>query len=190
MKKMIYRVNHISKKGYQTVNKDIFKYLNGEEAGFAILYKSFKKVNPKYYDNFFKKFCNNDANTIRLVGDLYLEKSKIKWEMGNQTFNIDNYAIFDPNLSLTAKGILFYMLTKSNEWKFYIYKIAEDTQLSQAQVNEAIDELIANKYLTKKKVINGKKFYYDFSVYEVPYGFELDLKEVKVNENNIQNKQK
>jgi DNA-directed RNA polymerase subunit N (RpoN/RPB10) len=81
------------------------------------------------------------------------------------------------------------MLSKSDNWQFYISKIAEDTQLSQEQVNKAIDELVANKYLTKKKVINGKKFYYEFNVYEVPFGFELNFKEVMNNENNIPNKQ-
>ncbi|MGB9680553.1 MAG: hypothetical protein ACPL3A_11400 [Thermoanaerobacteraceae bacterium] len=57
------------------------------------------------------------------------------------------------------------------------------------QFNKTIDELIKNKYLTKKKVREGKKFYYDFNVFEVPFSFKINFKDVKSNENNIQNKQ-
>ncbi|MGJ7044631.1 hypothetical protein [Thermoanaerobacterium thermosulfurigenes] len=183
---MIYRVNHNIEGDYIGINKDVFKYLNADEAGFAMLHSLLKKTNPKFY----QKHCNNNINDIELVRNSFFEKDKIKWEMGNKFTNIDNYSLLDPNLSLLSKGVLFYMLTKSNNWQFYISTMAKDMQISPQRVNKAIEELISNKYLTRKKIKRGNINCYDFTVYELPYGFELNFKEVKNDENNIQNEQK
>lgn len=182
---MIYRVNHVDSP-FEFKN-DAFKYLNAEEIGINLLLFYLKK---KKKERYFFNFCNeNDKDKVMEVYKSYIDKKKLKKEISDKSTIIDTYFISDPNLSLLSKGILLYMLTKPNNWQFYISTIAKDTHVSPQKVNKAIEELTANKYLTRKKIKRGHIKCYDFTVYEVPYGFELDLKEVNNNENNIPNKQ-
>ncbi|MGJ7044632.1 hypothetical protein [Thermoanaerobacterium thermosulfurigenes] len=89
---------------------------------------------------------NKDINIYRIT--------KIK----NFT-QLDKGFIFDDRLSLNAKGILFYMLSKPNYWQFYVTEIKKDLDVSRKLIWAGLDELEKYGYI-KKKMVNKRKNQY------------------------------
>ena len=54
---------------------------------------------------------------------------------------IDNSAIRDISISLTARGLLHYMLSCSQDWKFSIEGLCKGTNTKFAKLNACIKEL-------------------------------------------------
>lgn len=83
---------------------------------------------------------------------------------------LDNYSIRDENLSLTARGLLHYMLSCSPDWKFSIEGLCKGTNTKLTKLNTCMKELINQGYL-KKNVIRdekGKILGFDWIVSEEP----------------------
>lgn len=78
---------------------------------------------------------------------------------------ISNHILNDNNLSLKAKGLIAFMLSKPDKWKFSIEAIATQCKEGVSVVKAAVKELQQNKYLkicpvkNKKGVIQRWEYY-------------------------------
>jgi hypothetical protein len=86
-----------------------------------------------------------------------------------------NYAVIntgflkDKNLSLKAKGLLAYILTLPDDWKIYINELASHHKDGKDSVSNTLNELIKNKYISRKIIREGGKFKgYSYKVFEIP----------------------
>lgn len=75
--------------------------------------------------------------------------------------------IEDNKLSAGAKGVLLYMLSKSDEWQFYETEICTHFLDGHKNIKKYIKELIDNGYIERKKDRNKEgKIYYEYYIYE------------------------
>ena len=80
-----------------------------------------------------------------------------------------NY-INDRNLSLKAKGILFFLLSQPSTWDPTEAKIVNYASDSLTAVRSGIKELIKHGYLTRQRIRepNGNLAQIKYSVYKEP----------------------
>lgn len=73
-------------------------------------------------------------------------------------------------LSLKAKGLLTYLLSKPDDWKVYLQQLKNSSTDSRDSINSAMKELINKKYITRirKPKEKGKFKGHDYTVYEKP----------------------
>jgi len=82
---------------------------------------------------------------------------------------ISNYHLHDKNLSFKAKGLLSYMLSLPDNWKFSIKGISICSKESEKTVRTVLKELEQRKYLIIVKKQNELgRFIYEYLVYEKP----------------------
>jgi hypothetical protein len=84
---------------------------------------------------------------------------------------IPNGFLKDNNLSLKAKGLLAYFLSKPDDWEFYVSEIQKNCKDGRDGITTAINELEKARYIKKEiKRCDGGKFTggYDYSVFETP----------------------
>ncbi len=75
----------------------------------------------------------------------------------------------DRNLSALAKGILLYILSKSDDWQFYETEIKAHFTDSIKIIRKGIQELIDKGYIERAKFRNSKgQFLYSYDIYETP----------------------
>lgn len=89
----------------------------------------------------------------------------------NNYSTVHNGFINDKNLSLKAKGLLLYFLSKPDDWDFYLKEIAKNSKDGVESISAGIKELEEYGYIKKniKRSEQGKLCGgYDFSVYEEP----------------------
>lgn len=65
----------------------------------------------------------------------------------------------DMKLSLRAKGVFAYMESKPKNWKFSSDRIAGDSKDGRRVVLNALNELIDNGYVSRRKSGDGRMFY-------------------------------
>jgi transcription initiation factor IIE alpha subunit len=90
-------------------------------------------------------------------------------ERTNGSFvQVDKSFIDDNKLSAGAKGVLLYMLSKSDDWQFYETEICNHFSDSIKTIKKYIKELIDNKYIyrERKQKSDTKRFYYEYEIYE------------------------
>lgn len=82
---------------------------------------------------------------------------------------ISNAALRDKELSLTARGLLAFMLTFADEWSFNFETIADQTGASKHEVREAIKELKLAGYIEiiQEKNQAGKFTTKTYEVFEI-----------------------
>ena len=100
-----------------------------------------------------------------------LRKQKVR-----QYTTVDNYFIDDINLSLKGKGLLLFMLSKPDEWKFNYKNFIKSLPEGEKSIRSAIKELETLKYL-KRERIKDEKNYYDwiYYIYEKPFDYDLKM---------------
>lgn len=89
----------------------------------------------------------------------------------NPYVTINKYYIYDNRLSLKAKGLMSYFLSRPNDWDFYAEEIKKHTTDKDTSISGAIKELIDYGYIRRetKRGDKGKfKGGYDYSVFETP----------------------
>lgn len=81
---------------------------------------------------------------------------------------IDNGLLRATDLSLTAKGLLSYMLSFPDDWKFTVKDLEQGTDTKRTKLMTALEEL-EKAHLVERKIsrVNGK-FVVDFDIYESP----------------------
>lgn len=82
---------------------------------------------------------------------------------------IDKSAIYDDSISFKAKGILLYLLSRPDGWKFYETEIAKNAKDGLDSVRSGIKELIEAGYIERHRTRNEKGYLdqYDYTIYEV-----------------------
>ena len=83
---------------------------------------------------------------------------------------INKLGIQDPNLSWAAKGLLAYLLSLPDDWKFNVKGLCLLCKESKLAVTNALKELEENRYLIiEKGHSKDGKFLYNYIVYEKQY---------------------
>ena len=78
---------------------------------------------------------------------------------GKNNFTIiSNVAIRDNELSLTARGLLVYMLSCTDEWVFTFERMQKETNTKRQTFTNAMNELIKCGYIKKIEQRNGGRF--------------------------------
>lgn len=86
------------------------------------------------------------------------------------SFILDKTFIDDPNLSLKAKGIMAYLLTKPDTWHVVQQDIVKHCADGRRSVSAGIKELMEAGYMVRFPVRNTRRHMmrWDYDVYEVP----------------------
>jgi predicted transcriptional regulator len=96
---------------------------------------------------------------------------RVKKDKNNPYLILNKFFIYDKRLSLKAKGLMSYFLSKPDDWEFYIKEICKYTKDKEKCITNTIKELIQCGYVERElKRINDGKFAggYDYEVYEIP----------------------
>ena len=90
-------------------------------------------------------------------------------EVSNYTI-MSNYHLTDPNLSLKAKGIMSYMLSRPDNWDFTIEGLACQNKEGSDAIVRIIRELKAQGYITRSRTRNqaGKFTDMEYNILECP----------------------
>lgn len=76
----------------------------------------------------------------------------------------------DENLSLSAKGLLAYMLSKPKNWYFTAQKLEIETNTKRLKLETALNELEYFGYLKRERCReNGRLGKMKFEVFDIPY---------------------
>jgi len=83
---------------------------------------------------------------------------------------LDKQFIDNPGLSLQAKAVLTYLLSKPDDWRVYENDIVHHCTNGKRAVRTAIKQLISLGYMirTQARTEDGKFQGYDYNVYERP----------------------
>lgn len=89
----------------------------------------------------------------------------------NPYIMVNKHYIYDNRLSLKAKGLMSYFLSRPDNWEFYVSEIKKHTTDKDKSISGGIKELIQYGYIQrKKKRSKSGKFEggYEYTVYETP----------------------
>ena len=75
---------------------------------------------------------------------------------------VHNNLILDESISWKAKGILLYMLSRPNDWKFNIKEISKNAKDGTDSVKYGLQELVKAGYISRKRNSDGTLDYYIF----------------------------
>ncbi|AWZ50005.1 replication initiation and membrane attachment (plasmid) [Clostridiaceae bacterium 14S0207] len=92
-------------------------------------------------------------------------------DKGNPYIMLNKHCIYNANISLKAKGLMAYFLSRPDHWEFYQAEILQNCKDGKDSLLSAIKELEKNGYIKrnfkrdkKGKLLGG----YDYEIYEVP----------------------
>ena len=97
---------------------------------------------------------------------------------------MSNHHLTDPNLSLKAKGLMSYMLSRPDNWDFTIEGLARQNMEGADAIARIIRELEARGYVIRSRTRNkaGKFTDMEYSILECP----LDIADVQtITEENV-----
>ncbi|NFM30640.1 DnaD domain protein [Clostridium botulinum] len=90
---------------------------------------------------------------------------------------LNKYFVYDGRLSLKAKGLMSYFLSRPDNWEFYSSEIEKNCKDGEKAIRTAIKELETNGYIERllKRDSNGKLIGgYDYTIYEIPQNIKSD----------------
>jgi DnaD/phage-associated family protein len=96
---------------------------------------------------------------------------RVKKDTDNPYLVINKSFIYDSRLSLKAKGLMSYFLSRPDDWEFYSYEISKHCTDKKDALSRAIKELVRCGYIQRnhKRDSNGKLMGgYDYIIYETP----------------------
>jgi hypothetical protein len=91
-------------------------------------------------------------------------------EKGNTPFTrTENATMQDDRLSWKARGLLAYMLSKPDDWKFYVEELVKHTTDGENSTRTGIIELEKLGYIKRYPIKEkGKIISWAMDIYEVP----------------------
>lgn len=96
--------------------------------------------------------------------------SVFKIEKNKNYTVMSNFHLRDKNLSYKAKGLLSFMLSLPDDWDYSMRGLESLSKESIKAIKNIMQELEDNKYLVRvRKQDEFGKFYYDYSIYEIPF---------------------
>ena len=84
---------------------------------------------------------------------------------------LPNRIINSPDMSFKAKGVLAYMLSRPDDWQFYLSEIVKHATDGMSAVRSAVQELIDNRYIVRirdRDEETGKFAGYIYLVFDFP----------------------
>lgn len=99
---------------------------------------------------------------------------------------INNGFLRDSSISLKAKGLLAYLLSRPNDWEFYTNEIRLNCKDKKDSIAAGLKELEDKGYIKRSKKRNEKGQYlggYTYHVYEAPKAL-VDLEDNVVEDNS------
>jgi hypothetical protein len=101
----------------------------------------------------------------------------------NPYVQIDKTALNDTRLSWKAKGLLAYMLSKTDNYQFYVSELTKHSKDGKDSTKRAIDELIKFGYMERKEKpkVKGKFVGYDYILHEEPIKVTVAEKPLRKN---------
>lgn len=84
---------------------------------------------------------------------------------------VPNCLLNDEGLSLEAKGLMAWMLSKPDDWKFYVRHVASQLGKGKDTIAKYINELIKRGYIerrARKRSSDGTFEYYEYVLYIEP----------------------
>src|SRR5574344_26122 len=100
-----------------------------------------------------------------------LRKQKVR-----EYTTVDNYCVNDSNLSLKGKGMLLFMLSKPDDWKFNYKNFDKTLPEGRRSIQSAIKELRELKYLKMERIKDeNNKYDWIYYVYEKPFDMVLKM---------------
>lgn len=95
---------------------------------------------------------------------------RVQKDKENPYVMINKKYLSDPDLSMKAKGILTYLLSKPDDWKVYQKEIVKNTKEGRDAIRSGIKELEEAGYIIKVRLhkANGEFAGYEYFVYEIP----------------------
>jgi hypothetical protein len=96
---------------------------------------------------------------------------------------VDNRAVEDPRLSLRAKGLLVYLLSRPDNWRAHPTQVALTTSDSVGIVRSCLAELKRFGYAKLERIPIGKGRFggTEWLIDELPFSDELPLSELRKN---------
>lgn len=90
---------------------------------------------------------------------------------------IPNGILADKNLSLRAKGLLCYFLSKPDNYTFYLKNMTKEFKEGRDAIRTTINELVEEKYMIKRRLRNsqGKFSEYEYIVFDEPKHSKLAI---------------
>ena len=88
----------------------------------------------------------------------------------NPYFQMHNATVNNKKLSLKAKGLLAYLVSKPDHWYVNYHDLVSSSTDGIKSVRSTIKELMTTGYLVRSQIRkeNGQFGYYDFTIYEKP----------------------
>jgi len=95
---------------------------------------------------------------------------RVKKDQLNPYVMVNKQVIHDKRLSLKAKAILVYLLSRPDDWKVYETEIVKHARDGRDSVRAGIKELLKHGYLLRCQDRNesGRFCGYEYEVYEYP----------------------
>lgn len=95
---------------------------------------------------------------------------KIKHGSRTGYTQVPNAVLTDVNLSLKAKGLIAYMLSKPDDWQFYVKAMAAELKENKDTVARILTELIDAGYIVREEIrYKGQFKGFEYTVYHSPY---------------------
>lgn len=106
-----------------------------------------------------------------------LRKQKVR-----EYTTVDNYIINDKNLSLKGKGLILYMLSKPDDWKFSYKSFTKDLPEGEKSIRSALNELKTLKYLKMERFKDeNNRYEWVYTIFEKPFDIEAKNKDFEYN---------
>lgn len=106
-------------------------------------------------------------------------------------FTVVSNCIFNYNLSAKALGVLIRMLSRPDNWKFYVKELMKSCKLGRHAINSAMNELIKGGFINRVQLRNADGTFNgcNYIIYESPH---IKFNDVNISKpkNKINNKLK
>lgn len=80
---------------------------------------------------------------------------------------VDKSILYERGLSLQARGLLCFMLTKPDNWDFHAKQIAQEVGVDRHTVGALLAELLLAGFAAREAKREGGRFRgYDWTIYE------------------------
>ena len=94
---------------------------------------------------------------------------RITKQFTNNFTQVPNYILLDKNVSLAAKGLYTYFISKPDNWQFSLNGLVSQLKESRPTIIKLISELNVRGYLKKiKNRKNGKQDINSYLIFDIP----------------------
>jgi hypothetical protein len=101
---------------------------------------------------------------------------RVEHDKKNPYLTINTTFLNDKNLTLKAKGLLGYFLSKPNDWTIMMHDLTNKHKDGRDSIYSAMKELRENGYMIKRVLkVNGKISEWESIVFETPHNDAIEI---------------